>query len=85
MTYFTIVGGWFTEDNFTYVRVFESLAAPYILLIYVHDNLLAKENSYETVGHGVTKVLKDSKKAIWPQFHNKCGVYALDISNHVVL
>lgn len=63
---FIVVGSWFTEENFTYVRVFGSLMAPHVIPLYVLNKLMAREISYETVGHGVTKVLKDSKKAIWP-------------------
>lgn len=85
MTYFTAISSCFTEENFTYVRVFGSLVAPHVLPIYVPDKLLARKVSYQTVGHGITKVLKDSKKAIWPQFLIQCGAYALGNYNHAVL
>jgi len=57
---------WFGEEFFTYVRVFQSIASPHVLTLYVLDNLLAQEIAYQTceVG-GMRKELKDKKKAIW--------------------
>jgi len=71
---FTFVGNWFIEENFTCVKVFWSLTAPHVLPIYVPDKILAREIAYQTVGHGVTKVLKESKNTILPQFPIQCGV-----------
>jgi len=82
---FTIIESCFTEEKITYVRVFWSLVATHVLPIYVPDKLLAQEVAYQTIGHGITKVLKDSKKAIGPQLPIQCGVYALDSYNHAIL
>lgn len=82
---FTAIGNWFAKENLTYVRVFGSLAAPHVLAIYVPNKLLAREVSYQTIGHGITKVLKDSKKTIWPKFPIHGGVYVLNNYNHFVL
>ena len=59
------VARWFGEELFTYVRVFGSFASPHILPLYVPDKLIAREISYQTCGEGgLTKELKDKKKAI---------------------
>ena len=61
------VARWFGEELFTYVRVFRSLASPHVLPLYVPDKLMAQEIAYQTCGEGgLTKDLKDKKKAIWP-------------------
>ena len=58
---------WFGEELFTYVKVFESLASPHNLPLYVPDKLMAREIVYQTCGEvGLTKDLKDKNKAIWP-------------------
>lgn len=75
---------WFGEELFTYVRVFGSAASPHILPLYVPDKLLAREISYQTCGErGLTKDLKDKKKAIWPQFPVACGAFSLFDIGHV--
>ena len=52
---------WFGKELFTYVRVYRSLAPPHVLPLYVPDTLLAREISYQTVGDGLTKTLKEAK------------------------
>lgn len=58
---------WFGEELFMYIKVFGSIALPHVLPFYIPDKLMAREIAYQTcsVG-GMSKVLKDSKKAIWP-------------------
>lgn len=74
---------WFGEEFFIYVRVFGSIASPHVLPLYVLDKLLAREISYQTCGvGGISKELKDKKKAIWPQFLVACGAFSLfDLGN----
>jgi len=68
----------FGEELFTYVRVFGSLASPHVLPLYVPDKLLAREIAYQTCGvGGMSKELKDKKKAIWPQFPLARGAFSL--------
>ena len=63
---------------FTYVRVFGSSAPPHVLPLYIPDKLLAREIAYQTCGEGgLTKELKDKKKAIWPQFSIAYGTFSL--------
>lgn len=61
------VARWFAEESFTYIRVFESYASPHVLPYYVPDKLLAREIAYQLV-NGISKQLKDVKKAVWPNF-----------------
>ena len=69
---------WFREEFFTYVRVFGSSAPPHVLPLYIPNKLLAREISYQTCGEGgLTKDLKEKKKAIWPQFPVACGAFSL--------
>ena len=43
--------------------------------------MLAKEVAYQTVGNGLTKVLKDAKKSVGPCFPISYGTYVLDNFN----
>lgn len=69
-------------ESFNYIRVFGSLAHPHGLPLFVPDKLLSKEVAYQTVGKGLTKVLKDAKKSTWPCFPIPCDTYALDNFKH---
>lgn len=72
------VARWFGEEWFTYIRVFGSTVPPHVLPLYVPDKLLASEIAYQTCSEGgLTKELKDKKKAIWPQFPVSCGAFSL--------
>jgi len=72
------VARWFREELCTYVRVFGSLTSPHVLPLYVPDKLLAREIAYKTYGEGgMSKELKDKKKAIWPHFPVACGAFSL--------
>ena len=71
------VARWFGEENFTYIIVFRSLASPHVFPYYVPNKILAKEIAYQTLGNGITKHLKYSKKSIWPIFPVQCGTFAL--------
>ena len=74
---------WFGEELFTYIRVFGSIASPHVLPLYVPNKLMAREIAYRTCGAGgINKVLKDSKKAIWPQFPIVCGAFGLFYLGH---
>ena len=77
------VARWLGEELFTYVRVFGSLASPHVLPLYVPDKLMAREIAYQTCGEGgLTKDLKDKKKAIWPQFLVACEAFSLFYVGH---
>ena len=79
------LGKWFWEENFTDIWFFDSLAHPHVLPLFFPDNLLAKEISSQTVGHGLTKVLKDAKKIIRPRFPILYGTYTLENFKHSLL
>ena len=58
--------------------VFGSFSSPHVLTLYVPDKLIAREISYQTCGErGLTKDLKEKKKAIWPQFPVVYGTFSL--------
>jgi len=78
-----LVARWFGEETFTYIRVFGSITSPHVLLLYFPDELMAREITYQTCSEGgMRKTLKESKKAIWPQFPISCGVFALHDLGH---
>ena len=65
------------------MRVFGTIASPHVLPFYVPDKLMAREIVYQTCNEGgMRKTLKESKKAIWPQFPVSCGVFALHDIGH---
>jgi len=79
------VARWFGEEIFTYIKVFGSVVAPHVLPYYVPDKLMAREITYQTCSMGgMSKVLKDSKKAIWPQFPVICRAFALHSLGHAL-
>lgn len=73
----------FGEETFTYIRVFDNITSPHVLPYYVPDELIAIEIAYQisSVG-GMSKRLKDSKKAIWPTFPVQCGEFSLHNLGH---
>ena len=72
----------FGDESFTYTRIFGSIYNPHVLHIYVPNNLLAREITYQTIVNGLSKVLKDAKKMMWPTYPISCGVYSLDNFKH---
>ena len=74
----THITRWFGEEWFTYIRVFGSTVPAHVLPLYIPDKLLAQEIAYQTCSEGgLTKDLKNKKKAIWPQFPVTCGAFSL--------
>jgi len=71
------VSKYFIEEWFTYIRAFGSIDDPHVLPLYVSDKLLARDIAYQTMGKDLTKVLKNSKKSLWPIFPVKCSSFAL--------
>lgn len=78
----TVVGNWFREDKFTYIRIFGSLKKTHVLPLYVSDKLLARELAYQIRIEGTSKTLRNSKKEVWDTFPLKCGVYTLHDYKH---
>ena len=61
---------WFGKEIFTYIRVFGNIASPHVLPYYVLEKLMAREIAYQTTREGgLSKGLKEQKKAIWPTFY----------------
>ena len=77
-----VVGNWFEEDKFTYIRVYGSLSRAHVLPLYVPDKLLARELAYRITTTGTSKTLRTSKKQSWPIFPLRCGVYTLHDYKH---
>ena len=72
------IARWFEEELFTYVIVFGSTVPPHVLPFNILDKLLAREIAYQTCSEGgLTKGLKEKKKAIWPQFLVAYGAFSL--------
>lgn len=78
----TVVGSWFGEEKFTYIRLFGSLTKPHVLPLYVPDKLLAWELAYQITVEGTSKTLRNSKKQAWPTFPLRCGVFTLHDYKH---
>ena len=77
-----LVGKYFFEQWYTYIRVYGSTVDPHVLPLYVSDKLLAREIAHQIVGKGLTKTLKDNKKSLWPPFPIQCGSFSLEKFNH---
>lgn len=56
----TVVGNWFREDKFTYIRLFGSFIRPHVLPLYVPDKMLAWELAYQITTEGTSKTLRNS-------------------------
>lgn len=77
------VARWFGEETFTYIRVFGSITSPHVLPYYALDKLMAREIAYQTASEGgLSKGLKEAKKAIWPTFPLQCGALSLHAMGH---
>ena len=77
-----VVGKYFVEQWFTYIRVYGSTTDPHALPLYVSNKLLAREIAHQIVRKGLTKTLKDNKKSLWPPFPIRCGSFSLENFNH---
>ena len=58
--------------------IFKFLVALSILIFCLFLSYI----SYQTIGNGLTKVLKDGKRTIWPPFPISCGTYTLENFKH---
>lgn len=76
------VGNWFVEELFTYVWVFGSLYNPHVLPLYGLNKLMSREIVYQTIGNGISKVLRESNKKVWYAFPIHCGMYTLENFKH---
>jgi len=81
-----LVARWFGEETFTYIRVFGSIASLRVLPYYVPEKLMASEIAYQTTGEGgLSRGLKEHKKAIWPTFSLQCGTFSLHDFGHACI
>jgi len=78
----TVIGSWFGEEKFTYVRLFGSLTEPHVLTLYVPDKYLVQELAYQFTVEGTSRTLRDSKKHMWPTFPLRCKIYTLHDYKH---
>jgi len=77
------IARWFREETITYIRVFGRISSSHVLPYYVPDKLMTKEIAYQIVGEGgLSKGLKEQKKAICPTFPLQCGVFVLHDFRH---
>lgn len=70
------VGNWFSEESFTYIRVYGSLVNPHVLPLLIPNKLLSREITYQTVGNGISKFLNESSKNMWPSFPAQFSIFA---------
>jgi len=76
------VGNWFGGESFTYIMVYESLANPHVLQLFILDKILSREINYQTIGNGISKVLKEPNKKMWPYFPAQFGIFSLGNYKH---
>jgi len=76
------VGNWFGEESFTYIRVYGSLEHPHVLPLFILDKLMSRETTYQTIGNGISKVLKESNKKDVAFFTTQFGIFSLDNYKH---
>jgi len=80
-----LVARWFGEETFIYIRFFGSIASLHVLPYYLPDKLMEREIAYQITGEGgLSRVLKEQKKAIWPTFPLQCGAFALHDYGHAL-
>jgi len=72
-----VIGRYFLEESFSYIRIFGSQDFPHVLSMYVLDKLLAREVAYKTVGNVITKSLGEMKKSLRPNFSLQCMSFTL--------
>jgi len=58
------------------------LSQPHVLFLYVVAKILAQEIPYQTMGDGLSKVMKERKKTMWLVFPYRCGLYSLQNFKH---
>ena len=78
----TVVGSWFGEEKFTYIKLFGSLTKPHVLPLYVPNKFLTRELAYQITVEETSRTLKDSKKHIWPKFPLQRGIFTLHDYKH---
>lgn len=76
------VGNWFGEESFAYIRVYGSLENPHVLPLFIPDKILSREIAYQIVGNGISKVLKESNKMMWPSIPTQFDIFSLDNYKH---
>ena len=52
----SLIGDWFGEEKFTYIRIFGSVVEPHVLPLIFPDKLLAQEISYQLTVEGLSLI-----------------------------
>lgn len=79
------VAKWFGEEKFTYIRVLGRISSPHVLSYYFLDKLIPREITYQIEREGgLTRGLKNQKKAIWPTFSLQFGAFSLQNYGHAL-
>jgi hypothetical protein len=71
------MGDCYLEEEFSYIRVFNTSVPPYSLPLFLPDKLLFREIARQTVLDRIRKELKGVSKKVWPPFPIHIGVYSL--------
>jgi hypothetical protein len=72
----------FLYKYYSYIRVYGTTRAPHLLPYFFLDHFLIRDIAYQTMGSGVTALLKISSKKLWPIFPIQIGSYTISNSQH---
>ena len=72
-----IIGDWYIQEYFTYIRDFGASSAPYLLPQYVLYILVLRWISHHTIIKWITFSLSYLSKKTWLIFLNKVGIFTL--------
>lgn len=68
---------WYVFEKYSYIRVYGYHDSPHTLPTFIPNRFVLKEISYHIVSIGITRVLKDNRKSLWPSFPIQIGPYKL--------
>ena len=71
------VANWYVEEEFSYIRVFDTYVPPHALPLFIPDRLACCEIAMQTVIGGISKELKGFSKKVWPPFPIHLNTYSL--------
>ena len=72
-----IIGDWYIQEYFSYIRDFGASSAPYLLPQYVLYSLVVRQISHHTIIKWITFFLSAHSKKTWSIFLIKVGIFTL--------
>jgi hypothetical protein len=73
---------WYIEEEFSYIKVFDTFVPPHALPLFFPDKLLCREITRQTVLGEIRKDIKGVSKKVWPPFPIHIGAYSLLYFGH---